>query len=162
MNSILSGSEARRRRQLVVAIGDGLRALRAGLSLLNHQVGTRVELKDIGLECLDLLDRHGGLSPTALARRTGLHPATLTGILDRLERAGWITRDRAEDDRRAVVVRPTLHRAGDILRLYAGMNARLNKICADYDEKDLALIGEFLKRVAKAGEDAAAELSTSD
>jgi DNA-binding MarR family transcriptional regulator len=34
------------------------------------------------------------LSPSVLARRAGLHPATMTGILDRLERGRWITRDR--------------------------------------------------------------------
>jgi MarR family len=40
--------------------------------------------------CLDLITRHGPLSPSAPARRAGLHPATMTGILDRLERGGWV------------------------------------------------------------------------
>jgi DNA-binding MarR family transcriptional regulator len=76
-----------------------LRDLGAQLSLLNHSVGARLELKATDLECLDLITGHGPLSPSALARRAGLHPATLTGILDRLERGGWIERGRDPSDR---------------------------------------------------------------
>ncbi|HEV2784427.1 MAG TPA: MarR family transcriptional regulator [Actinophytocola sp.] len=159
MSSTPSVDDARRRHRLVLAIGDALRDLRAELSLLNHHVGARVELKDVDLECLDLLDRHGTLSPSALAKRAGLHPATMTGILDRLERGGWITRDRAGTDRRSVVVSPTRHRIGEMLRLYSGMNAELNKICSGYDAHELALIADFLRRVAEAGHRAADELA---
>src|SRR5882672_8450390 len=85
---------ARRRRQLSAAIKQLLRALRIQLSLLNHHVGARLDLKDVDLDCLDLIDRHGPLSPSALARHAGLHPATITGILDRLEAGGWVARGR--------------------------------------------------------------------
>src|SRR6266545_4170113 len=95
---------ARRRRRLTTAIKESLRDLRNQLALLNHQVGARVELKDVDLDCLELISRHGPLSPSALARRAGLHPATVTGILDRLERGGWIARQRDPSDRRAVTV----------------------------------------------------------
>ncbi len=71
------------RGRSTVAIKESLRDLRVQLALLNHQVGAKVELKDVDLDCLDLVSRHGPLNPTALARRAGLHPATLTGILDR-------------------------------------------------------------------------------
>ena len=82
------------RGRLNRAIKESLRDLGAQLSLLNHSVGTRLDLKATDLECLDLITRYGPLSPSALARRAGLHPATLTGILDRLERGGWIERGR--------------------------------------------------------------------
>jgi DNA-binding MarR family transcriptional regulator len=62
------------------------------------------------LECLDLIDRYGPLSPSALARRAGLHPATMTGVLDRLERDGWIVRERDPADRRGVLVQPVRSR----------------------------------------------------
>jgi DNA-binding MarR family transcriptional regulator len=64
--------------------------MRNQLSLLNRQVGAQVDLKDVDMDCLDLINRHGPLSPTALARRAGLHPATMTGILDRTgQRRHW-------------------------------------------------------------------------
>jgi len=82
------GEAARRRRRSVNAIKESMRELSVQLSRLNHQVGAHLDLKEIDLSCLDTIARHGPLGPSALARAAGLHPATLTGILDRLERGG--------------------------------------------------------------------------
>jgi DNA-binding MarR family transcriptional regulator len=150
---------ARDRRRLTATIRESLRALSIQLSLLNHHVSARVEIRDVDLDCLDLLARHGPLSPTALARRAGLHPATMTGILDRLERGGWVVRERAADDRRGVVVRVLRDRAGEIMGLYAGMNASMDQICAGYDEAELRVIADFLRRTAEAGQQATDQLA---
>ncbi|MDF2742072.1 MAG: MarR family transcriptional regulator [Actinomycetia bacterium] len=85
---------ARRRRQLTRAIKESLRELSNQLSLLNHHVSAHIDLNDTDLDCLELINRHGPLNPSALARHAGLHPATITGILDRLERGGWVARER--------------------------------------------------------------------
>ena len=151
---------ARARRRLITTIKESLRAMSTQLSLLNHQVGARIELKDVDLNCLDLLARHGPLSPTALAKRAGLHPATMTGILDRLERGGWVVRDRdpGASDRRSVRVRPLRERGADLYRLYSGMNASLDEICAGYADTELELLADFLHRTTDAGQSAAAAL----
>jgi DNA-binding MarR family transcriptional regulator len=151
---------ARRRRRLTTAIKESLRELRSQLSLLNHRVGAHVELKDVDLDCLELINRHGPLSPSALARRAGLHPATMTGILDRLERGGWVARDRDPSDRRAVVVRVLRDRGAELFRLYAGMNASLDQICAGYEDDQLELLADFLRRTTDAGRSATDELAT--
>ncbi len=150
---------ALRRRRLAAAIRESLRELASQLSLLNHRVGAQLDLRDVDLDCLDLIDRHGPLSPSALARRAGLHPATMTGILDRLERGGWVARERDPSDRRAVVVRAVRDRYPDLLRLYAGMNRSMNQIYAGYDESELELLADFLHRTANAGRSATDELS---
>jgi DNA-binding MarR family transcriptional regulator len=151
--------EVRRRSQLTAAIRDGLRELGIQLSLLNHHVGARLELKDVDLDCLDLIDRHGPLSPSALARRAGLHPATITGILDRLERSGWVARERDPEDRRAVLVRAPRKRNAELMRLYSGMSRSMNKILAGYDDAELELIADFLSRTTQAGKGATDELA---
>jgi DNA-binding MarR family transcriptional regulator len=150
---------ARRRRRLTAAIRESLRELRIQLSLLNHQVGARVELRDVDLDCLDLISRYGPLSPSALARRAGLHPATMTGILDRLERAGWVSRDRDPSDRRAVVVRALRDRGTELFRLYGGMNTSIDQICAGYSDDQLELLADFLRRTTDAGRDATDDLA---
>jgi DNA-binding MarR family transcriptional regulator len=166
MDSILPGDESAgsHRGRLSRAVKESLRDLGANLSLLNHSVGTRVDLKAADLECLDLITRYGPLSPSALAHRAGLHPATVTGILDRLERGGWIDRDRDPADRRGVVVRAARGRGAEILRLYlvdSGMNTALDQICAGYDDQDLELLAGFLHRTAEAARGAAERLAAS-
>jgi DNA-binding MarR family transcriptional regulator len=125
-------------------------------------IGLRGILGGIGSaspSCLDLIARDGPLSPSALAEKARLHPATMTGVLDRLERAGWITRDRIESDRRAVLVAARLERIREVASLYAGMNIRIDGICADYSDADLALIADFLGRIIDAGSGATEDLA---
>jgi DNA-binding MarR family transcriptional regulator len=159
------GSTARDRRRLSRAIKEGLRDVGAQLTRLNHGVGGRLDLRASDLECLDAIAQHGPLSPTALARRTGQHPATLTGILDRLEHGGWIARDRDLADRRGIVVRAERGRGAEILRLYlvdSGMNTALDEILAGYEDADLAIVADFLRRTADAGRMAAERLQSGD
>ena len=161
MSSITPGDPdgKRRRRRLTTAIKESLRELSIQLSLLNHHVGARVDLRDVDLDCLELLSRHGPLSPSALARRAGLHPATMTGILDRLERGGWIARGRDPSDRRAVLLRARRERNAELLRLYSGMNASMDRICAGYSDDQLELLADFLRRTTDAGRSATEELA---
>jgi DNA-binding MarR family transcriptional regulator len=158
------GAEAddpRRRRRLVTGIKESMRDLGNQLTLLNHQVGARLSVKDVDFDCLEVINRYGPITPSALARRTGLHPATMTGILDRLERGGWIIRERDPNapDRRAVTVRATRDRTAEVYRLYGGMNASMDDICAGYDESQLEVLADFLDRTTRAGRAATDELT---
>jgi DNA-binding MarR family transcriptional regulator len=155
-----SADEKRRHRRLTTAIKESLREMNIQLSLMNHHVGAHLELKDADLYCLDLINREGPLSPTAVARRAGLHPATMTGILDRLERGGWIARERDSVDRRAVVVRALRDRNAELFKLLSGMNSSMDQICADYTVAELELLADFLERTTKAGRHATDELAS--
>ncbi|WP_433716500.1 MarR family transcriptional regulator [Nocardia sp. CA-084685] len=140
---------------------EALRDLNIQLSLLNRRFGGRVELKDVDWTCLDLINRDGPLSPTALARRAGLHPATMTGILDRLEKGGWIVRERDPEssDRRAVTLRSVRERNSELFELFSGMNNRMDRLCTRYSVAELEVIADFLQRTGVAGREAAEELA---
>jgi DNA-binding MarR family transcriptional regulator len=154
MNSKVSG-----RGQLNQAVRESLRDLTGQLSTLTNRVGDRLDLKASDLDCLDFIARHGPVSPGALARLTGVHPATMTGMIDRLERGGWVTRKRDARDRRAIVVEAVRTRGREVLRQFSGMNAAVTEICAGYSDAELELIAGFLHRTAEAGRAAAAELA---
>jgi DNA-binding MarR family transcriptional regulator len=151
--------EIRRRQRSSAQVRESLRELRIQLSLLNYRIGSRLDLKDVDLDCLDILDVYGPLSPSALARRAGLHPATMTGVLDRLERGGWIARERDASDRRAVVVRILSDRYAELMRFYSPMNRSMNKILAKYSDSELEAIADFMGRTVDAGRSATDELT---
>jgi DNA-binding MarR family transcriptional regulator len=147
--------EAKRaRRRRIAAAKQSLRELRIELAVLNHRVGSTIEIKEIDFDCLDVITRHGPISPTALARRVGVHLATMTGILARLESGGWIVRDRVETDRRAVLVRGVAEKQRDIIRLYEGMNSALDEILDGYSDDQIDFLVDFLRRCTHAGQQA--------
>ena len=146
---------ARDRRRAVNAVKEGLRELRTQLAALNHRVGSEASLRDADLDTFDLVARHGPINPGALARLAGLHPATMTGVLDRLEAGDWIVRTRDATDRRAISVSANPAKTGDMLRLFSGMNQAMDAVCADFDDAQLATIQTFLARAAQAGRESA-------
>ena len=145
----------RQHRRLAVSVRESMRELSIQLALLNHHVGQRLEMRDVDLDCLDLISRHGPLGATALARLAALHPATTTGVLDRLEKGGWVVRERDPQDRRAVVVRAVKERGGEIYALYAGMSGAMDDLLDGYTEDELGVIQDFLDRARSAGAEAA-------
>jgi DNA-binding MarR family transcriptional regulator len=149
----------RRRRRTGAAIKESLRELSVQLSLLNHLISAHFDLRDTDFDCLDVIKRHGPLSPSALARRVGLRAATMTGVLDRLERGGWIERERDPLDRRAVVLRARRERNPELFRLYTGMNTSMDELMTDYTVDQLETIADFLRRTAEAGKSATDDLA---
>jgi DNA-binding MarR family transcriptional regulator len=153
------GAEDRGPQRLKSAVKESARQLSVQLSLLNAQVSAHLKLKEVDLLCLDVITRYKPISPSALARRAGLHPATLTGILDRLERGGFITRERDPADRRAVLIWARRERNAEIYRRYGGMNAAMDGILGRYADPELELLADFLRRTVEAGHTATVALA---
>ncbi|WP_305779418.1 MarR family transcriptional regulator [Nocardia nova] len=162
MSSEADRAAAQQRRRLAVDVKDALRDLNIQLALLNRRFGGRVELRDVDWTCLDLINRRGPVAPTALSRLTGLHPATLTGVLDRLQKGGWIVRERDPEasDRRAVTLRAVRERNSELFHVFSGMNRRMDEVLDRYSEPELEVIADFLRQTGTAGADSAAELGS--
>jgi DNA-binding MarR family transcriptional regulator len=159
MGSISSEED---RRALGAEVRTHLRGATAQIALLGRQVGARLDIRDTDFGCLDLIGRHGPLAPSALARLAGLHPATVTGVLDRLEKGGWVVRERDTEDRRAVRVRAVPEQGARVLGLYAGMDGSMAEILGRYGAEELAVIADFLRRTADAGRGAVAALAVKE
>ncbi|WP_040786671.1 MarR family transcriptional regulator [Nocardia pneumoniae] len=154
-------ARSRGHRKLTVEVKDALRDLNIQMALLNRRFSGRAELRDVDMTCLDLINRHGPMSPTELSRRAGLHPATLTGILDRLQKGGWVARERDQDaaDRRAVTLRAVRERNSVLFDIFSGMNQRMDELCRSYSDAELEVIADFLRRTGAAGQQSAEELA---
>jgi len=157
----VAAAPARERRRKVAAATSALRDLRIELAALNHRVGARVQLRDLDFDCLDVISRFGPISPTALAARMGVHAATMTGVLNRLEEAGWVTRDRAQADRRAVVLSTAPGRGREIYAEFEPMNSRMGMIFAEYTDDELDTIVGFLHKTAAAGRASSEQIAGS-
>lgn len=84
-----------------------LRRLNRAAAVSNRAMGASLGIKDSDFAVLDLLSQEGPKTPTELSRSLGIHVATMTGILSRLERDGWIERRTVGADRRSILIHAT-------------------------------------------------------
>ncbi len=84
-----------------------LRALIAGLSASARTVERRTGITNAQLFLLQALAADGPRSLGALAELARTHDSTVSVVIGRLQRAGLVTREKAPDDRRRVVIRVT-------------------------------------------------------
>jgi DNA-binding MarR family transcriptional regulator len=98
---------AGRRAQLAALI----RQYQRDIDAFDQAVAERVGLSRTDLRCLDLVLELGGagtpVTPSRLAEAAGLTPSTITSVLDRLERAGYLRRIREQGNRRQVLLELT-------------------------------------------------------
>ena len=135
---------------LIREVQFALRAMGMRLGRLNDAVAGLVDLKGGDIELLDHVGRVGPISPGELAAQLHIHPATMTGILDRLEKGGWIVRERDSPDRRKVQLRAIRKRGPELVRLYAPMNSAIAKICSTFTTEQLTAIRDFLVSIGNA------------
>jgi len=84
-----------------------LRKISRAIDLYSRKLASRHQLTGPQLVCLGHVAREGPTTPSELAREVALSQATVTGILDRLEAKGLITRARNPEDKRRVILQTT-------------------------------------------------------
>lgn len=120
----------------------------ARVILYNHAVAQHEGLGASDGQFLTLLQVHGPMTAGQLAERAGLTTGTTTGVIDRLERAGFARRVRdAHDRRKVIVVRDEEVIAQRIPRYYAAQARRLGEVLATRNVDELRVIADFLTAV---------------
>ena len=138
------------RVRLQQAVGDHFGRQLSAYTLMFHQaVAQRLGLNATDLKCLDLARGETGLTPGRLAELTGLTTAAVTTILDRLEHAGFVRRERDPKDRRKILVRPLAERAEEVARLFAPLDQAMSHLFEQYTTEELAFLDEFAHRVGQ-------------
>ncbi|QBD75561.1 MarR family transcriptional regulator [Ktedonosporobacter rubrisoli] len=121
----------------------------SNLSVLFAQLlAKKLSIYPTDMECLGFLL----LKPTEaiagdLAALTGLTTGAITGVIDRLEKAGFIQRERDVKDRRKVFVLPNIERIGqEIAPLYQSLLDAFDALYEHYTNAELAAILDFNQR----------------
>ena len=114
------------------------------LVLFHQAVAESLGLTATEFKCFRLLEQLGPLSMTALSHEVGLKPGTVSGVVDRLEAAGFIDRRRDATDQRALVLvaRPDASSRADALYRQQGRGMRT--ILDAHTERDFDLLMRFL------------------
>lgn len=138
-----------RRRELLEALTLAGREHSNAIVMFHTAVAHRLGLGATDEKILNLLQREGPLSAGDLVDRTGLAPSSITGALDRLERSGFVSRQRDPADQRRVTVHLRTDRLAEAMSLFAGLVERLDKLYAGYTDDELATILDFMRGSAE-------------
>jgi DNA-binding MarR family transcriptional regulator len=135
-----------RRQEFVQALNHAMREAGGLGTIFSLEVARRFGVSQTDLECIDLIALRGRVTAGELAEASGLTTGAVTGVIDRLERAGYARRERDADDRRRVYVRvePKALALGGAH--YGSLERAMNELIARYGDTELALLVDYFTR----------------
>ncbi|WP_447005417.1 MarR family winged helix-turn-helix transcriptional regulator [Saccharothrix isguenensis] len=128
-------------------------------TLFHSRVAEQLGLSPTDGKCLDMAMRADGpITAGRIAELSGLSTGAVTGVIDRLERAGYVRRVRDPHDRRKVLVEVTVGDEGEFDHLFAGAQEALREVLSQFtpEERDVLerynqiLVETFRRRVIGA------------
>lgn len=145
------------RQQLEAALNAAMRDVSGQGVLYSQAVAGKLGMNSTDLECLDHIVR-GPVTAGRLAELTGLTTGAITGVIDRLERLGFVRRESDPNDRRKTVVRALPAVLERIAPLFKPMERAAMAALSRYRDGELALILDFLTKAHAAALTAMSEL----
>jgi DNA-binding MarR family transcriptional regulator len=129
-------------------LGEAVRAYQAAVDDYDRELARILRINETDLRCLEiLLQELPEAGPSELAERLGLTTGSTTALLDRLERAGYLTRRPHPTDRRKSIVRATPEFQKRALALVTPMvDEGIQMIADTFTSEQIQTIAEFLRR----------------
>jgi len=124
-----------------------LRRIIRAVDLYSHELSARHALTGPQLLCLRELARGGEMPLGALAAAVSLSPATVTGIVDRLEGKELVLRRRRRSDRRSVAVGLTRRGRALVRRAPAPLQETFSRRLADLPARQRKQIDDVLQQI---------------
>jgi MarR family transcriptional regulator, organic hydroperoxide resistance regulator len=95
------------RYKTTAEIMQSLRRIIKAIQNYSHEVSGEFGITGPQLWAVKTISQHEGLSPSELSQRMYLHPSTITGLMDRLEKKDLVERYRDQEDRRVIKLQLT-------------------------------------------------------
>jgi DNA-binding MarR family transcriptional regulator len=116
-----------------------------------HQVvAEAVGLHITDHQCMHFVNRYGAMPAGKLAELTGLTTGAVTGIIDRLEKAGYARRTNDPKDRRRTIVEPIRNKKLErkLEMIFVPLHEKMHKLLSSYSDSELDLLLETLTKCA--------------
>ena len=130
--------------------------------LISNAVAAKVGLSPVDLECLDYVVSEGAVTAGQISKRSGLTTGAVTGLIDRLEKAGFVRRKPSETDRRKVFVIAEGESVRRLEAMYVPVVEAMQRAVSGYTSAELDLIARFLDEASAASEAAIQEMQKED
>ncbi|MGW2614529.1 MarR family winged helix-turn-helix transcriptional regulator [Streptomyces sp. NPDC001500] len=108
---------------------------------------------------LDFLQRRGPLTAKELAELTGLAPASVTGLVDRLAAKGFVRRVEHPTGKRRVLVELNEEKLAELAVFFEDWARDIVAACEEFDAAELETVNRFLTVMTEAQRKATARLT---
>ncbi|WP_158879466.1 MarR family winged helix-turn-helix transcriptional regulator [Amycolatopsis anabasis] len=141
---------------------DAARVLSTETVMFHTAIAAASGLSATESKAADFLARLGPLTPKELAEHSGLAPASVTALIDRLERKGVVSRKPHPADRRKVLVELDERKSAAAAPRWDYLVSSVAELCARYSAEQLRTITEFVTEAAAITHRATARLTGNE
>ncbi|WP_327089161.1 MarR family transcriptional regulator [Nonomuraea sp. NBC_01738] len=128
------------------ALSEEVQANQSAVDAFDEAVAVYLSVNRTDLRCLDVLSRTEAATPTQLGAALGLTTGSVTAMLDRLEKLGYLTRSPDPSDRRKVIVRATPVVGEAAIVAYGPIAEEGMRLLDGYTDEQVDLLLDFTRR----------------
>ncbi|MBO3748873.1 MarR family transcriptional regulator [Streptosporangiaceae bacterium NEAU-GS5] len=141
------------RENLLKQVGAAAQAYQASVEAFDEAVARRMRINSTDLRCIEVLLQEDSVTPGRLAVALGLTTGSVTAMLDRMTRLGYLSRSPDPMDRRKIVVRATDRTRELTTELYLPLAVEGERdVLGHYTDEELEVVLDFLTRARQLQE----------
>jgi len=125
-----------------------MRGLGTRTVLYQQHVASSLGLYNNDFISIDILREKGAITAGELSKLTGLTTGSVTALIDRLEKNGYVRRENDPNDRRKVIIVPLYANKEEVSSTYLPLHDSMIDLASSYSEEDLELITQFLSKAS--------------
>jgi DNA-binding MarR family transcriptional regulator len=143
------------REDVIQAINQKFREMSTETIMFHQAIADVLGLHITDHKGLDLIYRYGPMPAGRLAELTRLTTGAVTGIIDRLEKAGYVRRVNDPKDRRITIIEPTRNKKLErkLEAIFTPISIRMHKLLSSYSDNELAFLFEVLTKSLEQSHD---------
>lgn len=143
------------REQIIQSINNRFKEISTETIMLHQTVADIIGLHITDHKSLELIHRYGAMPAGKLADLTGFTTGAVTGIIDRLEKAGYVKRVSDPKDRRKTIVEPTRDKDLEkkLQAIFTPLAARMHKLLSEYSDDELIFLFDILTKCLEESHD---------
>lgn len=149
-------------KELLKELIQDMRKLSTRMVLFQQNAAHSLGVIHTDFKTADILNETGPITAGELGKITGLSTGSVTALIDRLEQAGYVKREKDPNDRRRVIIVPIKEHHQKIKEHYLPLSKAMSELCLQYKNDELALIIDFIEKTIAIHEREIQRLSLSE
>lgn len=136
------------REEIIHAIIQKRREMSTETIMFHQAVADVLGLHVTDHKCWDIIRQYGAMPAGRLAELTGLTTGAVTGIIDRLEKAGYVKRANDPKDRRRTIVEPTRDKKRErkLESIFVPFHEKMHRLLSSYSDAELSFLLDVLTK----------------